>query len=164
MTIAKKLSTKISKIRQKYGKPLTINITQTQTGNKITPKTTTQTITLLDYMTAKTLATEMTNRLTTQNKANSITFDNLFSPMNKINWRTLRNLSSVCCICGSSENVEMHHIHQIRKGKVEGFAQVMKQLNRKTVPLCKEHHIAVEKGLIQDIRVKDLYNIEEFLA
>lgn len=61
-------------------------------------------------------------------------------------------------------NKQMHHIHSIRKGKVEGFNQVLKQLNRKTIPLCKEHHMAAEKGLLKDIKIQDLYFIEEFLA
>jgi hypothetical protein len=84
--------------------------------------------------------------------------------MFKVNWRTVRNLHSVCCICGATENGEMHHIRAIRKGKVVGFSQVMKQLNRRPVPLCREHHLAAETGQFNNIKASDLYFIEEFLA
>lgn len=83
--------------------------------------------------------------------------------LNKINWRTYRNLTSECCICGSPDNVEMHHVYAIRKGKVSGFTQIMKQLNRKQIPLCKKHHTEVEVGLYDDIAVKELFDIERFL-
>src|SRR5205809_5602414 len=36
-------------------------------------------------------------------------------------------------ICGKSENVEIHHVKHIKKGKIEGFTQIMKQLNRKQI-------------------------------
>jgi hypothetical protein len=65
----------------------------------------------------------------------------------------------------------MHHIKQIRKGKVIGFSQVMKQLNRKQVPLCKPHHdlflfylFFKEKGQLDNIKISDLYFLDEFLA
>jgi hypothetical protein len=35
MTIAKKINSKISKVREKFGKPLTMQIYQTETGSKI---------------------------------------------------------------------------------------------------------------------------------
>nr|YP_009463701.1 Cox1I1a maturase [Haematococcus lacustris]AUW36523.1 Cox1I1a maturase [Haematococcus lacustris] len=57
----------------------------------------------------------------------------------------------------------MHHVYAIRKGKVSGFTQIMKQLNRKQIPLCKKHHTEVEVGLYDDIAVKELFDIERFL-
>jgi hypothetical protein len=49
----------------------------------------------------------------------------------KINSRTVYKLSQHCCICGSTDNIEYHHVKHIRKGKVTGFLQLMNQLNRK---------------------------------
>ena len=31
----------------------------------------------------------------------------------------------------------MHHVKHIRKGEVKGFTQIMKQLNRKQIPVCR---------------------------
>jgi RNA-directed DNA polymerase len=54
MTIAKKQNSKITKIREKYGKPLTISITQTEfVKGRPLPKEVNKTFTLLDYKTVK---------------------------------------------------------------------------------------------------------------
>ena len=131
MTIAKKRSSKISKIREKFGKPLKMEITQKETGSLIQPRSTTKIIQLLDYLTIKKVVKDMLINQRKKNNDPLIIKSDLFNPLNKINWRTLRNLSMACCICGSTENVEMHHVHAIHKGKVVGFTQVLKQLNRK---------------------------------
>ncbi len=164
MTLAKKYSTKITKIRQKYGKPLIVEISELQTGKNIEPRYVTKKYELLTYLTVKKLVLDSLERAKKKDEELLIPDPDFFNPLNKINWRTLRNLDAICCICGTSENVEMHHIHAIRKGKVTGFSQVMKQLNRKTIPLCKQHHIAAEKGLLSDIKKEDLYNLKNFLA
>ncbi len=63
-----------------------------------------------------------------------------------------------------NENIEWHHVNQIKKGKTTGFTQVMKQLNRKQVPLCKKHHLDVTKGLYDEAKLSDLVQIHFFLA
>jgi nicotine oxidoreductase len=83
--------------------------------------------------------------------------------MKTINWRTYRNLTSLCALCGTTENIEMHHVKAIRKGKVTGFTQVMKQINRKQIPLCRIHHIEVERGYYDSIDISELIDIERFL-
>lgn len=40
----------------------------------------------------------------------------------------------------------MHHLKHIRKGRVEGFAQIMQALNRKTIPVCKKCHRRIHNG------------------
>lgn len=87
----------------------------------------------------------------------------LFRPMRTINWRLRRNLSAACIVCGTRENVEMHHAKAIRTGKVVGFSQVMRSLNRKTVPLCKIHHRMAHEGKLDGLSFDDLYNVEFFL-
>jgi group II intron reverse transcriptase/maturase len=165
MTIAKKFGTKISKIREKYGKPLTITVTEVQSGKNLPkPITTTTPLTLLSYLRTKELVERMMDYQRRHPSEKYEISSDIFNPLYKINWRTLRNLNSACCVCGSTEKVEMHHIHQIRKGKVEGFAQVMKQINRKQIPLCRPHHLAVEAGKLNDIKATDLYFLDQFLA
>jgi hypothetical protein len=88
----------------------------------------------------------------------------IFKPMENINWRSRRNLEMCCVICGTHQDIEMHHVKAIRKGKVIGFSQVLKSLNRKSIPLCRTHHREVHQGIYDNIKLNELYNLEEFLA
>jgi group II intron reverse transcriptase/maturase len=68
-------------------------------------------------------------------------------------WRnklTRSNLFKQCIICGSKEQIEMHHVRQIkdlkRKAKkklLDFFTMQMAAINRKQVPLCAYHHKAL---------------------
>lgn len=163
-TFAKKYKSKITRITAKYGDPLTINITENIYYKKLNKyKEITKQFVLLNYMTVKNMTHyqkydwKKISKIYTPN-------DNVFKPMATINWRTLKNLESVCCICGTTKDVELHHIHHIRKGKVIGFSQIMNQLNRKTIPLCKTHHLEVHNHKYDDIKLSDLIGIERFLA
>lgn len=48
-----------------------------------------------------------------------------------------------CAICGTMENLEIHHIRSIKNVRVKTrtYAQWTGGFERKTIPLCKEHHI-----------------------
>lgn len=78
----------------------------------------------------------------------------------KINWRTKYKLSQHCAVCGSEDHVEYHHVKHIKVGKVTGFLQIMKQLNRKQIPCCKECHRKIHKGLYDGMALKDIYDEE----
>nr|AIB08181.1 hypothetical protein [Neoporphyra perforata] len=61
---------------------------------------------------------------------------------------TKSNLNKDCLICGSSLLVEMHHIRSVadirkklRSNKADFFSLQMAGINRKQVPLCREHHL-----------------------
>ena len=60
---------------------------------------------------------------------NSTISSDIFNVLNTINWRTYRNLNFIHTICGTNQNIEMHHVKSIKKEKVSGFNQVIKQLN-----------------------------------
>lgn len=64
---------------------------------------------------------------------------------------TKSNLTAPCAICGDSSNVEMHHVRQIKdmknpNGKLDFFTRQMAAINRKQVPLCKDHHIRLHNN------------------
>lgn len=67
-------------------------------------------------------------------------------------------LESPCCVCNSTEKVEMHHVKHVRKmnERTEGFTKLMSLLNRKQVPLCKNCHQKVHRGEYDSISLKDL--------
>nr|QWK44264.1 hypothetical protein [Hedophyllum nigripes] len=58
--------------------------------------------------------------------------------------------SKNCCICGSSENIELHHVRHLRKmGNVANSDYLLRQMstiNRKQIPVCKACHISIHKG------------------
>jgi group II intron reverse transcriptase/maturase len=76
----------------------------------------------------------------------------------KINWNnklTNSNLFKPCSICGSTENIQMHHLKYIndlkskyKKKKIDFFTLQLKAINRKQVPLCAFHHKAVHNNTL----------------
>lgn len=65
-------------------------------------------------------------------------------------------LDKPCRICGTVEKVEMHHVKHIRKGTTKGFTQVMAQLNRKQIPVCRSCHKLIHEGKYDGITLKEL--------
>lgn len=73
--------------------------------------------------------------------------------------RTRSKLGFRCLICGEGFDVEMHHVRHIRKmglRKPRGFQAVMRALNRKQIPVCKECHRKIHLGKYDGIRLQDL--------
>lgn len=75
-------------------------------------------------------------------------------------WRTTFKLYSICCICGSNSNIEMHHIKSIKsiKNKTQDFNLILKQLNRKQVPVCHSCHTTITSGTYSGKSIKDLFS------
>lgn len=65
-----------------------------------------------------------------------------------------RLLADTCELCGSKENIEVHHIRKLADVKNKGllnsptWAQVMAAGNRKTLVVCRECHVAIHNGTI----------------
>lgn len=65
-----------------------------------------------------------------------------------------RLLADTCELCGSKENIEVHHIRKLADVKNKGllnhptWAQVMAARNRKTLVVCRECHVAIHNGTI----------------
>lgn len=73
--------------------------------------------------------------------------------------RTRSKLGMPCAVCGSEENVEMHHLRHIRKmgeKKLSGFSGLMAKLNRKQVPVCQDCHDAIHAGTYDGKKLSDL--------
>ena len=76
---------------------------------------------------------------------------------------TRTNLGKACIICDTTQDVEMHHVRQIKdlrnpNKKLDFFTAQMAAINRKQVPLCKEHHIALHKGTLCE-RDRELFKL-----
>jgi hypothetical protein len=70
-------------------------------------------------------------------------------PRPALAWRLL---AETCALCGSPENVEVHHIRALRdprrQGRAErpGWVQVMAARQRKTLVSCRQCHDAIHRG------------------
>lgn len=83
----------------------------------------------------------------------AITNDNFYEKLMWINIRTQSSFDLPCSICGSEEDIEMHHIKHVRKNrydlidKNESWSKAMYLRNRKQIPVCRECHInIIHKG------------------
>lgn len=144
MTIAQKTKSKVPKVFQKYGNELIV----TNSENKIIAK-----------------FGVLTNKTFKRNVKSS--FDNF--PPNTDNL-LLENLKIAkkhlikwpCVICG--EKAEMHHVKHVRKvlskkkpGSFNAYLEAMRLVNRKTLPVCKQHHQMIHKGEYDGESFKSLF-------
>lgn len=75
-----------------------------------------------------------------------------------IRMRTRSKLGKPCCICGASQQVEMHHVRHIRKAghrKATGFNAILRALNRKQIPTCQSCHQKIHRGEYDGISLSD---------
>jgi len=90
---------------------------------------------------------------------------NFYTSLEGLNYniRTQMMLDTYCAICGSKDQVEIHHIKHIQKKKKEqNFAKLMSHLNRKQIPVCKPCHLSIHKGLYNGLKLSDLkYRLTE---
>ena len=69
---------------------------------------------------------------------------------------TRSHLGSPCCICGSKESVQMHHLRHVRDNAgTTGFSKVMGLINRKQIPVCLECHGKIHRGEYDGISLKE---------
>lgn len=141
-TLAQKLRRSIRDLMKKFSKNLKVNyiietIVKTKDGTEKNEKID-KSISIINSDQAREIITKrrLTNLKSYREKGKisqqTIIDDSVDNICNiTINWRTKYKLSRYCSICGSEKDIEMHHVRHIKIGKVEGFLQVMKQLNRK---------------------------------
>ena len=73
-------------------------------------------------------------------------------PMERLAWRLSKGVSALyatCILCGSDQNVEMHHIRalkDLKKQKKSAIAIHMISIARKQLPLCRRCHLRAHKG------------------
>lgn len=78
---------------------------------------------------------------------------------------TESNISKVCVLCGSSHNIEMHHLRTVKDIKQKtrlgnaSFSQWSGAFKRKQIPLCQYHHDQYHSG---NLNFWDLKQISAF--
>jgi len=63
-----------------------------------------------------------------------------------------------CAICGTLDNIEIHHIRSVKdvRVKTRTYTQWVGAFRRKSIPLCKEHHYLLHAGKLTRDDVKRL--------
>ena len=82
---------------------------------------------------------------------------------------TRSNLTKVCLVCGKSP-AEMHHVRQIkdlkskyRNDSMDFWTLQLAAINRKQIPLCREHHMALHHDTLSgEERTRLKEEIEKF--
>merc|ERR1712078_448168 len=71
---------------------------------------------------------------------------------------TRSQFNEPCAICGTMENIEIHHIRFVKNVRVKTrtYAQWTGGFLRKTIPLCQEHHKLYHAGKLNENEVRVL--------
>jgi len=84
-------------------------------------------------------------------------------PGYKINLRSAYQNIKFCVICRANNEegnpIESHHVKHIKKGFISGFNEILKAINRKTIPCCRECHRKIHKGEYNDFNLKKVMDI-----
>ena len=80
----------------------------------------------------------------TDNKIN----DSIIDIINNRSTLAQRLLNNKCELCGSEENIQMHHINKLKniKKSKANWAKKMIAMNRKTIALCENCHNLIHNG------------------
>ena len=73
-------------------------------------------------------------------------------------FRSQAVLDSSCTLCGSFEDVEMHHVRALKdvsKQPKDFMSAMMSRMNRKQIPVCRPCHIRIHQGTITKADLKD---------
>lgn len=172
-TLAHRMNKSVSQIQKIYGNKLKMKgerITKDSSNRRLIKEFVTTFPTYMEAM-DKLNALNIFMKPPLENEAKDI----LKNPENKIpdplshldiksNTRTGSKIYMYCSICGTdharNNPIEMHHIKHVRKGKVQGFSRVLKELGRKRIPCCQKCHRKIHKGEYNGLSLSDLYDIE----
>lgn len=74
--------------------------------------------------------------------------------------RTRSKLDAACVVCGSCDDVVMHHLRHVRKmgERLKGFDRILAVVNRKQIPVCNPCHGKIHRGEYDGMSLRDLAN------
>lgn len=144
-TLADKHRSSVRKIFKKHGFHLKMEIKNDKS----------EVVRVTTFPHQKTLVRQPNNFLVTDKNVNGGGKAAFFHRM-----RTRSKLDAPCCICDAKENIEMHHVRSIRKigDEVKGFTKIMRAINRKQIPVCKECHVKIHNGKYDGISLSKFAN------
>lgn len=97
--------------------------------------------------------------------ANKLTFNvNMTNPfvrlekLGRASFRTRDVLNNPCTVCGTFDDVEMHHVRAIKdltKNPKDYMKAIMSRMNRKQIPVCRPCHVRIHQGTITKADFKE---------
>lgn len=137
-TLARKLRLDPKKIWKKFGNPITIKVQ----GKKGIEKRVT-------LRKPQTLERDLTFHLGTYHG---------FDPLSVASFSVRSNhvWDQPCILCGSEVDIEIHNVKHIRVGQTKGFTQIMRNMNRKQIPVCGECHHKIHMGRYDGMSLKKI--------
>lgn len=99
-------------------------------------------------------------KVKSEKREKTLTID--FNKMDRINFRTKFKLSTICTICGSTSEIQMHHIKPLKqkesiKTQWNRFDLLVRNLGRKQLPVCRDCHKCIHNNKFNEFNVKDIY-------
>jgi len=76
----------------------------------------------------------------------------------RTNSLTRSQFDEPCAICGTLDNIEIHHLRSVKdvRVKTRTYAQWTGGFLRKSIPLCKDHHVQLHAGNLSHENAKRL--------
>jgi group II intron reverse transcriptase/maturase len=69
--------------------------------------------------------------------------------------RGRKDLKGPCTLCGSNQEIEIHHVRKLSKAKRKDYlSSMMAKMNRKQIPVCKKCHIKIHQGVYDGKQIK----------
>jgi len=140
-TLAHKHKSSISKIFHKYGKNLTIKRILPPEGNSKKIK-------------AKIISMIPSKNLEMPRFQTGVKFRDPFKIY--LGKYTKSGFFACCKICGSKDNIEMHHVRSLKNIRPNTFDQLHGYLKRKQIALCAKHHRDVTQGKYDGLSFDEL--------
>lgn len=139
LTIASKMKlTTLRRVFNKYGKNLNI---KDESGKVITSYPT------VDYRRPKKFT-----------MAPILDYSSLESYVDQYDKRVQRgrkDLKGSCVLCGSNQEIEIHHVRKLSKTKRKDYLSIMMaRMNRKQITVCKKCHIKIHQGVYDGKRTQ----------
>ena len=78
----------------------------------------------------------------------NLSFEEYFESLVYRHKRHVGNLIGPCTVCGSPDNIEVHHVRALKhiSKKRDWLSMTMAKFARKQVAVCKSCHIKIHKG------------------
>lgn len=86
---------------------------------------------------------------------NNFSFENYFENLVYRHKKHVGNLKGPCIVCGSPDEIEVHHIRALKdiSKKRDWLSMTMSKFALKQVPVCKSCHIKIHKGIYDEKRL-----------
>lgn len=147
-TLAAKHRLTVKEVMNKYGRPITVKVKDSK-GEVIKEVT-------FDKPTSFTAA-YLNVKYSRHFKRKNINI--VFDPLEPVLYKGKPKniLDQPCLICGTEENVEMHHVRRLKDTKDKSnLIKVMSRMRRKVIPLCMSCHDKVHAGKYDGLNLSEI--------